>query len=407
MTTRRVLLATAMLIVGAAPAFRAQTADLRAIYGFGPNDIWVVGNRPAAVHWDGHAWNEVPFTVSVPSQLNALWGSGPRDLFAVGDNGALLHYDGTLWSRQTAPTQGNLIAVGGRSASDVYALVDNFGENDAPTVLHYDGRAWSATQLTVPFHATGMVVTPSEVVVAGTANNEESGAVARLSGGRWTVSGWDGQRVTDPATGAAPWSAVSAGGGAVLLFAQRSDNTVTIAISSGAGWTLLPPAASVMSGMRVARAFLAGDATPVALFDAPGFARFTGGRWNAVSPMANMMQSMMQQQMAQPQPGAPGRPPAVPQPVPMTPQQMAMQQMAANPMMAALRLAGFSMSDARGTWGVSSADFYVTTGDGHVTHVVGDDAQIAYDASCSDPMMAQMSPICQMLQMMRQGQQNR
>lgn len=405
MIMRRALVVAAALAAGGASALFAQTAELRAIYGFAPNDIWVVGNRPAAVHWDGQNWNEMPFNVSVSEELNGLWGSGPRDLFAVGDQGAILHYDGTTWTRQNSPiTNQNLIAAGGRSATEVYALADNYGQNSAPSLLRYDGRNWTATALSAAFHATGMVVTPTEVIVVGTANNQEAGVVARMAGGRWTVAGWDGQRVADPVAGGAPWTAVSAGGGKVLLVAKKDDGTVMMAISSGAGWTMLPPAASTMSDTRVAAAFLAGDGTPVALYDGPGFARFTGGRWAAVSPVANMMQSMMQQsmmqqQMMQQQQG--GRPPAGQQPGQPNPQQQMMQQMAANPLMMAARAAAFQMNQARSLWGASGTDFYVSTGEGRISHVVGDDAQIAYDASCSDPMGAQMNFICQMIQMMR------
>lgn len=403
MTMRRVLFAAAVLCAAGAPVLRAQ-ADLRAIWGSGPADIWVVGDRPAAVHFDGQNWNEVPFGVSLSGDLNAVWGSGPRDLFAVGENGMVLHYDGARWTRQAVPTTHELVAVAGRTATEVYALAQSESDREAPLLLRYDGRTWTATALPMPFRAGGLAFSGADIVVTGFVYQDPTpdqrrqvGVLARLSGGRWATTGWDGQRVTDPVLGGAGWTGLAVAGPTLLVWGERDDGTPAMAQFAGGNWTSLPPAASVMSGTRVNRVFLAGDGVPVALYDGPGFARYQGGRWVAVAPMANMQQMMMQQMMQQ-RPGQPAAP---------TPQQMQqaqmMQQMMANPMMMAARMAGFDMSDARSAWGASAQDFYVSTSSGRVTHVTGDDATVVYDASCGDPMSAGMNPICQMLQM----QQNR
>ncbi|MEK6769102.1 MAG: hypothetical protein AABY85_08965 [Gemmatimonadota bacterium] len=400
MSIRRALLATAVLAGAVAPALRAQ--DLRGIWGSGPADIWVVGDRPAAVHFDGQNWNEVPFGVSLSGDLNAVWGSGPRDVFAVGDNGMVLHWDGTRWARQSTPVTRELIAVGGRSATEVYALAQSTDDREAPALLRYDGRTWTATPLPLPFRANGMAMSGADVVVAGfiyqdpTPNERrQAGIVARMSGGRWTMTGWDGQRMTDPVVGGAGWTGLSAAGSVLLLVGERDDGSTVMALFSGTGWTTLPPAASAMSNTRIERVVLVGDATPVALYDGPGFARYAAGRWAAVVPMANMQQMMMQQMMQ----GQRGQAP----PAQQQQQMQQMQQMMANPMMFAARMAAFDMSDARAAWGVSSADFYVVTGQGRVAHIVGDDATLAYDATCGDPMQAGMNPVCQMIEMQRQG----
>ena len=49
MTTHRALWVAAGLLAGFAPALRAQ-AELKAIHGSSPTDIWVVGDAPAALH---------------------------------------------------------------------------------------------------------------------------------------------------------------------------------------------------------------------------------------------------------------------------------------------------------------------------------------------------------------------
>ncbi len=97
MTTLRALCLAAALCAGAAPALVAQ-ADLRAIWGSSPTDIWVVGEAPAALHWDGQAWNEMPFGVSRPGALTACgpvvpatysrWGTAAPCCTSTADRGA-------------------------------------------------------------------------------------------------------------------------------------------------------------------------------------------------------------------------------------------------------------------------------------------------------------------------------
>ncbi len=397
MRTYRALWLAAGLCAGAVSALPAQV-ELRAIWGSSPTDIWVVGEAPVALHWDGQAWNEMPFGVSRPGMLFGVWASGPQDVFAVGDGGAVLHFDGGSWSRMTVPTDRQLVAVAGRSANDVYALAQSSNDREAPQLLHYDGRAWTAAALPLPFRASALALVGRDVVVAGfvyydpqPSQRRQVGVVARWSGGGWTTSGWDGQKLSDPVVGAAAWTCISSAGGTLLLFGAREDGTKAIATSSGGGWTLLPPAASAMSRTQVRWVTLTGDATPVALYQGGGFARFVGGRWAVVSAQADMMRMMYGQQA---QPGAT----AEQQQQQAAQQQQLTAQLQANPMLMAVRMQAFDMSRALAVWGTGAGDFYVTTGEGRIIHVVGDQASIAYDAACADPASAGMNPVCQALQ---------
>jgi len=397
MTKLRALWLAAGLCAGAAPALVAQ-ADLRAIWGSSPTDIWVVGEAPAALHWDGQSWNEMPFGVSRPGTLYGVWASGPRDVFAVGDGGTVLHFDGGSWSRMSVPTDRDVVAVAGRAPNDVYALAQSANDRDAPQLLRYDGKAWAAVPLPLPFRANALALVNGgrEVLVAGYAyfdpqpsERRQAGIVARWSGGRWVTSGWDGEKVSDPVVGAAGWTEIVAAGAAVLMFGTRQDGTKAIATSSGGAWTLMPPAASAMSRTQVGKVTFAGDATPVALYAGDGFARFAGGRWTAVTGQASMMQLMGGQQ--------PGATPEQQQQA-LAQRQQLLAQMQANPMMMALRMQAFDMSNARGVWGTGARDFYVTTSAGRIVHVVNDDATIVYDAACADPASAGTNPLCQALQ---------
>jgi hypothetical protein len=70
------------------------TTDLYAIFGFGPNDIWAVGEASTVIHWDGTSWSKLstPFDESKDKpRLLSVWGSSPGDVWIAGD-GTMLHF---------------------------------------------------------------------------------------------------------------------------------------------------------------------------------------------------------------------------------------------------------------------------------------------------------------------------
>ena len=392
MTLHRAPWLVAGLCAALAPALSAQRA-LHAIHGSSPTDIWAVGEAPAALHWDGRSWSEVPFGSGRGNSLYGVWAAGPRDVFAVGDGGTVLRFAGGAWSRMTVPTDQPLVAVVGRSSSDVYALAQSSNEREAPQLLHYDGRAWTASPLPFPFRASALALAGRDVLVAGVAyfdpkptERRQAGLVARWTGGRWVASGWDGQRVSDAVVGGAGWTGLSSAGAALLLFGQKDDGTRVIATSSGGAWSLLPPAASSMSNLQVRRVALVGDGTPVALFDGDGIGLFKDGSWSVTSSQEVMRQMMY----PQPQPGAT---PAQQQEAARRQQQL-MAQLQANPMLMAARMQAYNMSGAQAVWGPSADDFYVATEGGRIVHVAAGQAAIVYDATCADPSTASANPIC-------------
>ncbi|HVX94409.1 MAG TPA: hypothetical protein VHK47_05815, partial [Polyangia bacterium] len=80
---------------------------LRAMWGSGPDDVWVVGGQlgldeATAFHWDGASWTPVP--TGTNGVLTGVWGSGPSDVWAVGTEfpaveAMILHWDGAAWRR--------------------------------------------------------------------------------------------------------------------------------------------------------------------------------------------------------------------------------------------------------------------------------------------------------------------
>ncbi len=97
--------------------------DLEAVWGSGPNDIYVVGIGALVLHSAdaGTTWQRVTVPVSANIGLWDVWGSAANDVYIVGDRGTVLHGSVTNFS---AVNIGGVTAsvndVWGASASDVY-----------------------------------------------------------------------------------------------------------------------------------------------------------------------------------------------------------------------------------------------------------------------------------------------
>ncbi len=94
--------------------------------------------------WDGTLaqWVFVGNGIS----LRAAWGSGPDDLFLVGDDG-VQHFDGTEWVDQPIGTTASVMAIWGTAGDDVLAALNGGG------LLHYDGIAWTRVDDPAPLDA--------------------------------------------------------------------------------------------------------------------------------------------------------------------------------------------------------------------------------------------------------------
>src|SRR5678816_2989028 len=64
-----------------------QGNALNAVWGSGTNDAWAVGDAGTILHWDGHAWIQIPSTT--PRALLAVSGSAPDNVWAVGAVGTI------------------------------------------------------------------------------------------------------------------------------------------------------------------------------------------------------------------------------------------------------------------------------------------------------------------------------
>ena len=116
---------------GAGPT--ALETDLLSVHGASASDVWVVGKRGTAIHFDGNDWTFVPApTIQL---LNDVWVSPGGEPWAVGASGNAFRYDGTQWVSEHVGTSQTLYRVTGSSD-------DNIWVSGAGRLQHYDGERW-------------------------------------------------------------------------------------------------------------------------------------------------------------------------------------------------------------------------------------------------------------------------
>ncbi len=163
------------------PALGGNPNDLRGMFGFSASDFWIVGAGAAfglpgtAVHYDGNAFTAT--TVPVNADLAAVWGLTPTDIWAVGSTGAIIHWNKSLkWTQYTTTSAATLHAVFGTSAKDVLAV------GDQNTVLQYNGTAWTPASNVQSFAGVQLGLTNTWIVGA-------SGSMAFFNGKNWIQYG--------------------------------------------------------------------------------------------------------------------------------------------------------------------------------------------------------------------------
>jgi hypothetical protein len=150
-------------------------ADLWGVFGFAPDDLWVVGavatgeTAPTILHYDGAAFT--PYLLD-PSQntraarsLFKVWGIDGT-LFAVGQRGLIIRWDGSDWVETPAGALADqdFVSLWGTSADHIVAVG---GRNNA-RIATWDGAAWTTLAPTGLGGLNAIAMSdPDEAVVGG------------------------------------------------------------------------------------------------------------------------------------------------------------------------------------------------------------------------------------------------
>ncbi len=121
--------------IGSGSTWTAMTmpqgvTNLDAVFGSSASDVYAAGTNGSLVHYAGSgSWTGM--TSGTNQTLRGVWADSPpsgysADAYAVGDAGTVQHYNGSAWLNMPTPSSaGNLLAVFGTSASNVYVVGDN------------------------------------------------------------------------------------------------------------------------------------------------------------------------------------------------------------------------------------------------------------------------------------------
>ncbi|MBI5487551.1 MAG: DUF4215 domain-containing protein [Deltaproteobacteria bacterium] len=219
------------------PVAVSATADLYAVGGSAPDDVWIVGDAGTILHWDGAAWTS---TTSGTRALRGVWAAGASDAWAVGDAATIFSWDGSGWSAESAGgAVANLFGVWGSSTDDIWAV----GRGGA--VLHRTAGAWA----TVPSGSTRDLrgvwgSSASDVFAVGF-----HGVARRWEGSTWAASATGSNDDLYAVTGSGASDAWAVGlDGTVLRWngtrwtASSSGSTALLrgvwAATAGAAWTV-------------------------------------------------------------------------------------------------------------------------------------------------------------------------
>jgi hypothetical protein len=195
----------------------SEGRTLFTVRGRSATDVWAVGERGVALHWDGTCWARLP----PPSTqtLRAAWPAAGKTWWLAGAGGTLHRWDGSAWMSQTLAETLTLYDIEGSSETSAIAV----GQGGA--IYAFNGTQWSARSWDA-----GTNPAPDLLAVWPVSNNE-AWAVGRNA---TLVHGVDGGWTPVNKVGSVDLVAIAAGADAGTAYAVGRG---TLATYSNSAWS--------------------------------------------------------------------------------------------------------------------------------------------------------------------------
>jgi hypothetical protein len=174
--------------------------SMRDIWASSPQSVWIVGHNDRGFgkmfHYDGKEWKPVDLAFG-GIDLSAIYGFGADNIFAVGeriyynptsppnflDSSLIIHFDGRQWREHRTPAGRHLLTIFGNSPNDVWAA------GGAGTLFHYDGTRWSKFPMDAQYDFFDMGGLGKELYMLG---RRDEGPPGDLTRGYRVLFGYDG-----------------------------------------------------------------------------------------------------------------------------------------------------------------------------------------------------------------------
>jgi hypothetical protein len=229
-----------------------------------PDDVWA-SSSTSVIHWDGTTWDSTNLSKGNARSFSSISATGPNDVWVVGErpgfkvgpntNGwstLVMHYDGRTWSEEDTPDQGSrdnyLDGVEARSPTDVWAAgysVDlGHGPEGTPLALRWDGTKWTIVPAPSPSRSLNVAWGTgqgggSSVWLLGHFRGSDRHLAPLIL--RWTGTSWRQL----PLTGVHTWSATAASGvsgsGTWVVGSEPTSSFAIASCSASSCRTETPP----------------------------------------------------------------------------------------------------------------------------------------------------------------------
>ena len=163
---------------------RSRATDIFAVGGNGK------GNFPQVLQFNGTTWTSLP-NLPTGIAVTAVDAISATDVWTVG-GGSIWNFNGTTWS-QVPSAGGNLVAISGSSANDIYAVGETISTTDETLVEQWNGTSWSTVTSAGAGELNGVTTLSNGTAVAvgapGIETNATTAAPASTSASGTSLSG--------------------------------------------------------------------------------------------------------------------------------------------------------------------------------------------------------------------------
>jgi len=159
--------------------------NLNAVWGSGPTDVYVAGDKGTILHYNGRKPTASPWwtamTSGITSDLHGVWGSSRDDVFVAGENGIMLHYKGKQWDSVWINSGNSMYTVWGSADYSVGAAGKSGSyvksARDSLPMLWKPAHSGTSSTLRGLWGSS-----PTNIIAVG-----DGGAIRRYNGKAWTA----------------------------------------------------------------------------------------------------------------------------------------------------------------------------------------------------------------------------